>query len=106
MSNIEGGLNMSSNLDDTFKDNLVKILTDELKVLRAKAEISQQDLAEKIGVSRQTYGSIESKKQKMSWNTFLSLLFLFEKSEGTSKIIHQIGAYPPELESYLKMNNI
>jgi DNA-binding XRE family transcriptional regulator len=96
---------MSSNLDDAFKDNLINILTDELKVLRAKAEISQQELAEKIGVSRQTYGVIESKKQKMTWNTFLSLLFLFEKNEGTAKIVHQIGAYPPELETYLKMNN-
>ena len=96
---------MSSNLDDAFKDNLIKILTDELKVLRAKAGISQQDLAEKIGISRQTYGVIESRKQKMTWNTFLSLLFVFEKTEGTSKMIHQIGAYPPELEFYLKMNN-
>lgn len=96
---------MSSNLDDAFKDKLIKILTDELKVLRAKAEISQQDLAEKLGVSRQTYGAIESRKQKMAWNTFLSLIFLFEKNKGTSGIIHHIGAYPPELESYLKMNN-
>lgn len=95
---------MSHNLDDAFKDNLIGILTDELKVLRAKAGISQQELAEKIGVSRQTYGVIESRKQKMTWNTFLSLLFLFEKTEGTSKIIHQIGAYPPELEAYLKTN--
>lgn len=96
---------MSSNLDDDFKDKLIGILTDELRVLRAKAGISQQDLAGKIGVSRQTYGVIESKRQKMTWNTFLSLLFLFEKTEGTSKIVHQIGAYPLELESYLKMNN-
>ena len=95
---------MSMNFDDTFKDTLISILTDELKVLRAKAEISQEKIAEKIGVSRQTYGAIESKRQKMTWNTFLSLLFLFENNEGTSKIIHQIGAYPKELEEYLKMD--
>ena len=96
---------MSPDFDDAVKEKLINILTDELKVLRAKAEISQEKLAERIGLSRQTYGAIESKKQRMTWNTFISLLFLFEKYEGTSKIIHQIGAYPPELEAYLKLRN-
>ena len=96
---------MPTHIDDAFKDNLIELLTEELKVLRAKAGISQQELAKRIGISRQTYGVIESRKQRMTWNTFLSLLFLFEKNEGTSKIIRQIGAYPPELESYLNMNN-
>ena len=94
---------MTANIDDVFRDNLISILTDELKVLRAKVDISQQDLAEKIGISRQTYGAIESKKQKMGWDTFLALIFLFDKTEGTSKMIRQIGAYPPELETYLEL---
>ena len=33
-----------------------------LKVERAKLNITQQDLAEKVGVSRQTINSIESEK--------------------------------------------
>ena len=94
---------MQTTLDDNFKDNLIDILTSELKVLRAKAEISQKDLAERIGISRQTYGSIECGKQKMTWNTFLSLLYLFENNEGTLKIIHQIGAHPPELDQIIKL---
>ena len=96
---------MKPSFDESEKNRLIEILTNELKVLRAKAEISQEKLAGRIGLSRQTYGAIEGKKQKMTWNTFLSLLFLFEKHEGTSKIIQQIGAYPPELESYLKLRD-
>ena len=94
---------MSPEYDDALKEKLIGILTGELKVLRAKAEVSQEQLAHKLGVSRQTYGAIESKKQRMTWNTFLSLLYLFERNDGTAKILHMIGASPPELESYLKL---
>ena len=93
---------MSSNFDDTFKNKLIDILTDELKMLRSKVGISQQELANKMGVSRQTYGAIENKSQKMTWNNFLALLLIFISNEDTAKIIEWIGAYPPELEKYLK----
>lgn len=94
---------MSYELDDALKERLIDRLTNELKVLRAKAEISQQDLANRIGVSRQTYGMIETKKQRMTWNHFMVLLLLFRSSEGTADIINRIGAYPPELEKYIKL---
>ena len=96
---------MIDELNDTRKEQLIGILTNELKVLRAKSEITQQDLANKIGVSRQTYGMIETKKQPMTWIHFMVLLLLFKSNEGTSEIIDRIGAYPPELERYVKLND-
>ena len=51
----------------------------ELPVLRAKARISQEDIASKIGISRQTYSSIETGKREMSWTTFLALIAFFSK---------------------------
>lgn len=51
------------------KDRLIVALTPELATLRTKAEISQEELAELIGVSRQTYGALERGARKMSWNT-------------------------------------
>jgi DNA-binding XRE family transcriptional regulator len=72
--------------------------------LRAKANISQQDLADRMGVSRQTYGMIETKKQRMTWNHFLALLLLFKSHAGTADLIEHIGASPPDLESYIRLN--
>jgi len=95
---------MSYELDETRKNQLIDILTKELKVLRAKAEISQQELANRMGVSRQTYGMIETKKQRMTWNHFMALLLLFISNEGTAEIIDRIGVFPPELEKYIKLN--
>jgi DNA-binding XRE family transcriptional regulator len=95
---------MNIELDDARKKCLIDTLTNELKVLRAKAEISQQELANRMGVSRQTYGMIEIKKQRMTWNHFMALLLLFKSHDGTAEIIDRIGAYPPELEGYIKLN--
>ena len=92
-------------LDESQKERLIDILTNELKVLRTKANISQQDLADRMGVSRQTYSMIETKKQRMTWSHFLTLLFLFKSNDDTAKMIEWIGAYPSELERYVKLQN-
>ena len=62
---------------DVDKDHLISILTEELPVLRAKIGLSQDELSNIVGISRQTYSAIETNKRKMSWNTFLSLLLVF-----------------------------
>ena len=96
---------MHQELSEARKEELIDILTNELRVLRAKVGVSQQELANKMGVSRQTLGLIETKKQPMTWNHFLALLLLFRSNEGSAEIIDRIGAYPPELERYIKLGD-
>ena len=62
-----------------IRSKLIELLRMELPVLRAKARISQEDIASKIGISRQTYSSIETGKREMSWTTFLALIAFFSK---------------------------
>lgn len=94
---------MNRELDNIRKDELIDILTNKLNVLRAEVGLSQQELADRMGVTRQTYGSIESKKQRMTWQNFITLLLLFRSNEETAKLIDFIGAYPPDLEQYMKL---
>lgn len=68
------------------KKSYIKLLTDDLVTLRAKAGIPQDELSRIIGVSRQTYGAIERKDKEMSWNTYLTLLFFFDYNKYTSII--------------------
>lgn len=49
--------------DQIKKEELIRSLTDQLTVLRTKAEVSQEQLALVIGISRQTYSTIETKKK-------------------------------------------
>lgn len=96
----------STNIEasDLDKDKLIYLLTEELPVLRAKVGLSQDALSRIIGISRQTYSTIETGKRKMTWNTFLSLLLVFAFNENTAYILEASGAMSPELKEVLNIN--
>lgn len=89
---------------DVDKDHLISILTEELPVLRAKICLSQDELSNIVGISRQTYSAIETNKRKMSWNTFLSLLLVFGYNEKTATMLEMSGAFPVELKNILNVD--
>jgi DNA-binding XRE family transcriptional regulator len=93
-----------ADIQEIDKEGLIDILTEELPVLRAKIGLSQKDLSEIIGISRQTYSSIETKKRKMSWNTYLSIFLVFENNEKTRDLLEAIGAFPKELKNLLNID--
>ena len=86
------------------KESLIDILTEELPALRAKLGLSQDELSNIIGISRQTYNAIETKKRKMSWNTFLSLILLYGYNDKTTVFLENVGAFPASLKSVLNID--
>ena len=91
-------------IDENEREKLISILAEELPVLRAKIGLSQTELSNIVGISRQTYSAIETKKRAMSWGTFLTLALFFEHNEKTRPILVNIGAFPVELEQMLNIN--
>ena len=87
------------------KEKLIEIMTDNLPALRAKIGLSQDEVSNIIGISRQTYCAIETHKRKMSWSTFMSLLFLFWYNEKTKVLVNAIGVFPEELQATLHRGN-
>ena len=69
--------NSVRNEREALKTELSDRLISLLPTLRTYLGISQQELVEYIGVTRQTYSALEQGKRKMSWSVFLSL-FLCE----------------------------
>ena len=84
-------------LTKTQQDAYIDALAAELAPLRAKVGLSQGEIASLIGVSRQTYSSIETRSRRMTWNTYLSLLFFFDQHAATHRMIRKIGVFPDEL---------
>lgn len=84
-------------LTDEEKDKFIATLTPNLTILRTSAEISQEELANLIGVSRQTYSAIERKVRKMAWSTYLSLVLFYDHNRKTHKLIRQLSIFPKEL---------
>lgn len=91
-------------IQEIDKERWVNSLTEELPALRAKAGLSQNDLSRIIGISRQTYSSIETKKRKMSWGTYLSLVLFFENNEKTRNLVEAMGVFPKKLEQVLNVD--
>ncbi|MBQ2862803.1 MAG: helix-turn-helix domain-containing protein [Clostridia bacterium] len=78
------------------KDRFVELLSDELPVLRARIKVSQADLARGVGISRQTYSLIETKKQKMSWVTFMAMIAFFSAYPRTRTHLVSLGLIEAE----------
>ena len=88
-------------MESPEREVLIERMTDNLPVLRKKLRLSQEELAELIGSSRYTIVSIETRKRKMTWNTFLSLILLFDKNDETAILLRALDIYTRELDSMI-----
>lgn len=84
------------------RDELTDKMANNLPVLRKMLKLTQEDLGRIIGSSRSNIMEIETKKRKMTWTTFLSLVFLFEKNEGTAVMLRALNIYTDELDAFIK----
>ena len=64
------------NVEDIQKEMMMD-LVDSLPKLRKRLKISQTDLGEKVGLSRQTISSIERKTTPLTWNNYLAIMMFF-----------------------------
>lgn len=68
---------MSEVITTNEQDVLIQHMIDRLPALRKKYGISQTELGEKIGLSRQTISAIERKTTPLTWTTMLAMLMFF-----------------------------
>ena len=80
------------------KDILFSKLTEYLPTLRGTVKVSQEQIANAIGVSRQTYNSIELKKRKMSWNTYMALMFFYDQQPNSHMLLHRLDLFPKQIK--------
>ena len=76
-------------------------MADNMPMLRMKLGITQEEIAEIIGVSRHTIISIENKKRPMTWNTYLSLVLVFSGNPDTMLLMKVMGVVTDDLESLI-----
>lgn len=82
------------NISEETKEIYIKKMTQELQKFRIMLGLSQSDIANLVGISRQTYSAIETKKREMSWSTYLTLATLFSSNETTSNAFFELNIFP------------
>ena len=87
--------------DEFSKGELISRMTDNLRLLRTKLGLTQDMLAGKVGISRQTLVNIENRKREMTWNNFLVLLTVFRAEDSTSDLLDHFGISTAALNKYL-----
>ncbi len=73
------------------KEDMIEKLMNNLPALRAKLGITQNDLADIIGIGRQTLLSIENRRSRIRWDTFLALVIVFSKANATNEYMKFLG---------------
>ena len=74
--------------DDSVRNEIMEKFRAELPVFRAKAKVSQEMVADKIGISRQTYSGIETGKRELTWTIFLALWTFFQNNDDTRDMVN------------------
>jgi DNA-binding XRE family transcriptional regulator len=88
-------------LDESQKTLYMTRMAENLVILRKKLNLTQAELAKRIGVSRQTLMDIENRKRSMTWGVFMSLVGLFRENDDTSSLLVFYSIFTDELAKFI-----
>lgn len=86
--------------DQETKDLLIDKLSAELPALRGAIGASQNEIADAVGMPRQSYNSIELRKRRMTWTTYMALILLFDYNPNSHYRIRQLEVFPNQLDEF------
>ena len=89
---------MYKKLSEESKSIAIKNMSNNLVALRTMLHLTQAQLAEIMGVTRQTLVLYETGKRLMTWNTFLSLMFIFTQKRETRELLNILNIYSDEMK--------
>lgn len=79
------------------KNGYCRRMAESLVMLRAKLGLTQEKLCRIAGISRQTVVQAEH-TGKLSWSTYLTLVFIFSRSRSTMELMEFLQIYPREFD--------
>lgn len=88
------------------QQRMISVLSQALPHLRKEMGISQTELANKVGVSRQMISLVERQLQPMTWTLFLAIVFFFKCNNDFDKGKKKIAKkYPNVVEQILLLEH-
>jgi DNA-binding XRE family transcriptional regulator len=81
------------NYERLDREFYIETLVANLGSLRNHLNFSQEELAEILGIGRQSLLAIENRQRKMRWRTFLALVVIFSSNEKTAGEMRSKGLH-------------
>ena len=75
------------------RSEVMSIMLEWLLVLRSALNITQEQIAYLVGMSRQTYSAYELSKKELTWSAFLSLFLFFMLNEKSRNLLSKKPGY-------------
>lgn len=75
------------------KEEYIDMMVKYLPVLRASIRITQKELAQKIGITRQSMMNIENRRRPLQWSTYLALVLVFQQAEESRKLLESLRLF-------------
>ena len=75
------------------RSEVMSIMLEWLLVLRSALNITQEQIAYSVGMSRQTYSAYELIKKELTWSAFLSLFLFFMLNEKSRNLLSKKPGY-------------
>ena len=79
-------------------------MAENLPLLRSKLSLSQQEVADLVGTSRQTISLIERRSREIMWDTCMSLTLLFISNPETRSLMLPLGIDINAVTDYLNVS--
>lgn len=91
------------NISKGKKQQLAKVLSGNLSMLRVKMGISQAELAEMVEVTRQTVSAFESGQREMPWHMFLAFMMIFTSNSVTKRLLDAMEIYNDDFKQFIDL---
>jgi DNA-binding XRE family transcriptional regulator len=85
------------------KQELCRLLASNLPTLRTKSNISQNELADRLGFTRQTFSAIEGQKRDMQWSTFAAIAMFLSKDYEVNHMMSILGILDDDVRNTLRI---
>ena len=81
---------------------LMDEMSRDMASLRLLIGITIEEMSNLLGVSGNTYKSLEAGKKEISWDQYMALLFVFRFNDRTSPVTDTLGLFPEPLRARMK----
>ena len=86
------------------RQNYCSLLAKNLSTLRAKANLSQGEIADKLGYTRVVISDYENEKRQMNWKHFALFVLFFANNTELREIMIALGILDDDVGKVLDVN--